>query len=65
MFFDVFDFEDTTIDTVRLSASTLEELFKETKYSLKEIRQSKIVKPINIDLLPKEMKSIERSKKKK
>ena len=65
LFFDVFDFEDTTIDTVRLSASTLEELFKETKYSLKEIRQSKIVKPINIDLLPKEMKSIESSKKKK
>ena len=65
LFFDVFDFEDTSIDTVRLSASTLEELFKETKYSLKEIRQSKIVKPINIDLLPKEMKSIESSKKKK
>ncbi len=65
LFFDVFDFDDTTIDTVRLSASTLEELFKETKYSLKEIRQSKIVKPINIDLLPKEMKSIESSKKKK
>ena len=65
LFFDVFDFDDTTIDTVRLSASTLEELFKETKYSLKEIRQSKIVKPINIDLLPKEMRSIESSKKKK
>ena len=65
LFFDIFDFDDTTIDTVRLSASTLEELFKETKYSLKEIRQSKIVKPINIDLLPKEMKSIESSKKKK
>ena len=65
LFFDVFDFDDATFDTVRLSASTLEELFKETKYNLNEIRKNKIVKPINIDLLPKEMKSIESSKKKK
>ena len=65
LFFDVFDFDDSKFDTVRLSASTLEELFKETKYDLKEIRKNKIVKPINIDLLPKEMKSIESSRKKK
>ena len=65
LFFDVFDFDDATFDTVRLSASTLEELFKETKYNLNEIRKNKIVKPINIDLLPKEMRSIESSKKKK
>ena len=65
LFMDILNFNIDEKDTVRLSASTLEELFKETKYSLKEIRQSKIVKPINIDLLPKEMKSIESSKKKK
>ena len=65
LFFDVFDFDDVTSETVRLSASTLEELFKETKYDLKEIRKNKIVKPINIDLLPKEIKFIDSSKKKK
>ena len=65
LFFDVFDFDDGTSETVRLSASILEELFKETKYNLKEIRKNKVVKPINIDLLPKEIKFIESSKKKK
>ena len=65
LFFDVFDFEDVSSDTVRLSASTLEELFKEIKYSLKEVRENKIVKPISIDLLPKEIKFIESTKKKK
>ena len=65
LFFDVFDFQKLPDDTVRLSASTLEELFKEIEYSVKEIRSKKLVKPISIDLLPKEMKSIENIKKKK
>ena len=65
LFIDIFDFDDATSEAVRLSASTLEELFKETKYNLKEIRKNKVVKPINIDLLPKEIKFIESSKKKK
>ena len=38
---------------------------EETKFNLKEIRKNKVVKPINIDLLPKEIKFIENSKKKK
>ena len=65
LFFDVFDFNDVSSDVVRLSASTLEELFKETKYDLKDIRKNKTVKPIAIDLLPKEIKFIESTKKKK
>ncbi len=65
LFFDVFDFDDVASDTVRLSASTLEELFKDTKYNLKDIRKNKTVKPISIDLLPKEIKFIESTKKKK
>ena len=65
LFYDIFDFEDLPENTVRLSAATLEQLFKETNYNLKEIRKKKIVKPISIDLLPKEIKLIENSKKKK
>ena len=65
LFFDVFHFDDLSSDTVRLSATTLEEIFKETKYSLKEVRENKIVKPISIDLLPNEIKFLESSKRKK
>ena len=65
LFYDIFDFEDLPDNTVRLSAATLEQLFKETNYNLKDIRKKKIVKPITIDLLPKEIKLIENSKKKK
>ena len=65
LFYDIFDFEDLPDNTVRLSAATLEQLFKETNYNLKDIRKKKIVKPISIDLLPKEIKLIENSKKKK
>ena len=65
LFYDIFDFQDLPDNTVRLSASTLEQLFKDTNYNLKDIREKKIVKPITIDLLPKEIKLIENSKKKK
>ena len=65
LFYDVFDFDELPDDSVRLSASTLEQLFKETNYNLKDIREKKIVKPISIDLLPNEIKFIENSKKKK
>ena len=41
---DVFKFEDLPQDTVRLSASTIEQLFKDTNYSLSEVRKSKKVK---------------------
>ncbi len=65
LFYDIFDFEELPDDAVRLSALTLEQLFKETNYNLKDIREKKIVKPISIDLLPNEIKFIENSKKKK
>ncbi len=65
LFFDVFDFDEVPTDTVRLSASTLEQLFKETKYDLDDIRENKIVKPISLDLLPNEIKFIESTKKRK
>ena len=65
LFFDVFDFDEIPTDTVRLSASTLEQLFKETKYDLDDIRENKIVKPISLDLLPNEIKFIENTKKRK
>ena len=62
---DVFKFDEVPQDTVRLSASTIEQLFKDTDYSLSEVRKSKKVKPIRLSLLPNEIKQIENSKKRK
>ena len=62
---DVFKLEELPQDTVRLSASTIEHLFKDTDYTLNEVRKSKKVKPIRLSLLPNEIKQIESSKKRK
>ena len=65
LFVDIFDFDISEKDTIRLSASTLNQLFKDENYNLKDIRKNKLVKPINIDILPSEIKSIESAKKRK
>ena len=65
LFDDVFKFDDLPSDTVRLSASTILQLFKETNYNLKDVRKTKLVKPVKLSLLPNEMKMIESTKKRK
>ena len=65
LFDDVFKFDDLPSDTVRLSASTIEQLFKETDYNLKDVRKTKLVKPVRLSLLPNEMKMIESTQKRK
>ena len=65
LFLDIFEFENIPDNTVRFSATTLEEIYKENGFNLNEIRNNKIVKPVKIDLLPKEIKQIENTKKRK
>ena len=65
LFDDVLQFDEQPIDTVRLSASTIEELFKSTNYNLDDVRKNKLVKPISLTLLPEEIKQIENVKKRK
>ena len=66
LFEDIFSLnEDAQTDVVRLSASTVKELFKDTDYSLKDIRETKQVKPVKLSLLPKEIKNIQSTKEKK
>ena len=65
IFQDIFEYEDIATTSVRLSAATIEQLFKDTNYTLKDVRKNKLVKPINLDLLPNEMKMIENTKQKK
>ncbi|RPG03647.1 MAG: glucosaminidase [Pelagibacteraceae bacterium TMED246] len=62
---DVFKTDELPTDTVRLNASTIEELFKETDYNLEDVRETKLVKPIRLSLLPEEMRKIENTKKRK
>tara|TARA_B100000214_G_scaffold303270_1_gene233954 strand:+ start:1334 stop:2461 length:1128 start_codon:yes stop_codon:yes gene_type:complete len=65
LFADIFSFEELPTDTVRLSASTINQLFKETNYTLENVRKTGLVKPIRLSLLPGEIKRIESTKKKK
>ena len=65
IFQDIFEYEDTSKTSVRLNASTIKQLFKDTNYNLKDVRRNKLVKPVNLELLPNEMKMIENTKEKK
>ncbi len=65
LFEDILVFDEKPTDSVRLSAATIEELFKSTNYSLKDVRKNKLVKPISLTLLPNEIKKIENTKKRK
>jgi len=65
LFEDILIFDDKIIDSVRLSAATIEELFKSTNYNLEDVRKNKLVKPISLTLLPNEIKKIENTKKRK
>ena len=62
---DILTFDEQPSDAILLSAATIEELFKSTNYNLKDVRKNKLVKPISLDLLPKEIGKIENSKKRK
>ena len=65
LFEDILTFDDEPNDSVRLSAATIEELFKSTNYSLDDVRKNKLVKPISLTLLPSEIKKIINTKKRK
>ena len=62
---DILSLDEQPSDAILLSAATIEELFKSTNYNLKDVRKNKLVKPISLDLLPKEIVKIENAKKRK
>ena len=63
--FDIFSLNNLESDSVRLSATTIKELFDDTGYNLVDVRKNKLVKPVALTLLPKEIKNIENVKKRK
>ena len=65
LFEDIFILDEKPTDSVRLSAASIEELFKSTNYNLEDVRKNKLVKPISLTLLPSEIKKIENTKKRK
>ena len=62
---DIFNFNNLENGSVRLSASTIKQLFEDTGYNLNDVRKKKLVKPVALTLLPQEIKLIENSKKRK
>ena len=62
---DIFSLNDLESDTVRLSAATIKQLFEDTAYSLNDVRENKLVKPVALTLLPDEIKMIQNTKKRK
>ena len=62
---DILSLNDLENDTVRLNASTIKQLFEDTNYSLKDVRETKLVKPVALTLLPNEIKMIESTSKRK
>ena len=62
---DIFTLNDLETDTVRLNASTIKQLFEDTNYSLEDVREKKLVKPVALTLLPAEIKMIENTKQRK
>ena len=62
---DIFSLNELATDTVRLNASTIKQLFDETNYKLKDVREKKLVKPVSLTLLPNEIKMIENTNQRK
>ena len=62
---DIYTLNNNEAESVYLSAATINKLFKDTEYNLKDVRQKKLVKPVALTLLPNELKIIENTKKRK
>ena len=65
LLYDILEENNSEINLVRYTTSEIDSLFREVNYNLKDVRNTKLVKPIDIGLLPKEIKSISNTKKRK
>ena len=65
LLYDILEENNSELNLVRYTTSEIDSLFKEVNYNLKDVRETKLVKPINIGLLPNEIRNIANTKKKK
>ena len=62
---DILVLNDLDNNSVRLNASTILQLFEETRYNLEDVRINKLVKPVALTWLPYELKKIKNINDKK
>ncbi len=65
LLYDILEENNSEINLVRYTTSEIDSLFREVNYNLNDVRITKLVKPVNIGLLPKEIKTISNIKKRK
>ena len=65
LLYDILEENNSEINLVRYTTTEIDSLFKEVNYNLKDVRDTKLVKPVDIGLLPNEIKNIGNTKKKK
>ena len=65
LLYDILEENNSEINLVRYTTSEIDSLFKEVNYNLKDVRDTKLVKPVDIGLLPNEIKNIANTKKRK
>ena len=65
LLYDILDENNSEINLVRYTTSEIDSLFKEVNYNLEDVRSTKLVKPIDIGLLPNEIKNIANTTKRK
>ena len=65
LLYDILEENNSEINLVRYTTSEIDSLFEEVNYNLKDVRDTKLVKPIDIGLLPNEIKNIPNIKKRK
>ncbi len=65
LLYDILEENNSEINLVRYTTTEIDTLFKEVNYNLKDVRDTKLVKPIDIGLLPNEIKNIANTKKRK
>ena len=65
LLYDILEENNSEINLVRYTTSEIDNLFKEVNYNLKDVRSTKLVKPVDIGLLPNEIKNISNTKKRK
>tara|TARA_Y100001970_G_scaffold286043_1_gene407239 strand:+ start:253 stop:1317 length:1065 start_codon:yes stop_codon:yes gene_type:complete len=65
LLYDILEENNSEINLVRYTTSEIDSLFKEVNYNLTDVRVTKLVKPVDIGLLPNEIKNIGSTKKRK
>ena len=65
LLYDILEENNSEINIVRYTTTEIDSLFKDLNYNLKDVRDTKLVKPVDIGLLPNEIKNIGNTKKRK